>query len=83
MGVFLWARYPCTVGRLSLSATFKQGMRYEGARWGEQYMGTSLIRKRITPKDPPRTLGIGLGKGLRGVRFFASEVPMYAGICVR
>jgi len=28
--------------------------------WLRAYRGTSLIRKRPPPKDPPRTLGIGL-----------------------
>ena len=27
---------------------------------GGAYMGTSLIRKRPPPYDPPRTMGIGL-----------------------
>jgi len=38
---------------------------------------TSLIRKRLPSYDPPRTLGIGLRYGPRGVRFLVSEVPMY------
>ena len=40
------------------------------------YRGTSLIRKRPAPWDPPRTLGIALLQGLRGVRFLVSEVPL-------
>ena len=39
------------------------------------YRGTSLIRKRQTPQDPPRTLGIGLRQGPGEVRFLVSEVP--------
>ena len=39
------------------------------------YRGTSLSRKRPSSQDPPRTLGMGLQKGSRGVRFL-SEVPM-------
>ena len=38
---------------------------------------TTLIRKRQPPWDPPRTLGIGLRKGLRGLCFLISEVPLY------
>ena len=34
-------------------------------------------KKKFTPPDPPRTLGIGLRLGLRGVRFLVSEVPLY------
>ena len=30
-----------------------------------EYRGTSLIRKRPPPLDPPRTLGTGTGKGPR------------------
>ena len=43
------------------------------------YRGTSLIRNRPPPQDPPRTLGIGLRYGPRGVRFLVSEVPCTAG----
>ena len=41
------------------------------------YEGTSPIRKRPPPKTLPRTLGIGLRQGPRGVRFLVSEVPLY------
>ena len=37
-----------------------------------------LIRKRPPPWDPPRTLGIGLRWGPRGVHFLVSEVPCKA-----
>ena len=37
---------------------------YEGVTWG-----TSLIRKRPPPQDPPRTLGIGYGRVLGGCIF--------------
>ena len=40
--------------------------------------GSSPIRKRPPPYDPPRTLGIGLRQGPRWVCFLISEVPMYA-----
>ena len=43
---------------------------------GYVYRGTSLIKKRPPPEDPPRTLGTGLRKGPRGVRFLVSEVPL-------
>ena len=33
------------------------------------YRGTSLIRKRPTPQDPPRTLGKGYGRVLGGCGF--------------
>ena len=33
-----------------------------------------------TPLGLPRTLGIGLRQGPRGVRFLVSEVPLYASI---
>ena len=38
--------------------------------------GTSPIRKPPSPYDPPKTLGIGLWQGPRGVRFLMSEVPL-------
>ena len=38
------------------------------------YRGTSPMRKRPPPSDPPRALGIGLRWGPRGVRFLVSEV---------
>ena len=40
------------------------------------YMGTSLIRKRPTPQEPPRILGMVLLKGPTGWRFLISEVPL-------
>ena len=48
------------------------------------YRGTSPIRKRPPPYDPPSTLGTGLRLGPRGGRFHMSEVPLYApaeGLC--
>jgi hypothetical protein len=42
------------------------------------YRGTSPIRKRPPPYDPPMTLGLGLRYGLTGVRFLTSEVPLYS-----
>ena len=44
--------------------------------------GTSLIRNRPPPSDPPRALGIGLLWGLRGGRFLMSEVSLYAVHCL-
>jgi hypothetical protein len=44
------------------------------------YRGTSLIRKRPPPHNPPVTLGIGLQQGHGGVIFLVSEVPLYRGI---
>jgi len=41
--------------------------------------GTSLIRTPPTPKDPHKTLGIGLQQGPRGVRFLMGEVPLCVG----
>ena len=37
---------------------------------------TSLIRKRPSPWDPPRILGIGLWEGPEGVRFLMKGVPL-------
>ena len=34
-------------------------------------------KKTPTPLGPPRTLGIGLRYGPRGVRSFVSELPLY------
>jgi hypothetical protein len=46
--------------------------------------GNFPIRKRPSPQEPPRTLGIGLLQGPRGVHFLVSEVPLYAGTgCIR
>jgi hypothetical protein len=42
-----------------------------------RHRGTSPIRKRSTPYDPPTTLGTGLRQVPRGVRFRMSEVPLY------
>ena len=47
-----------------------------GARGACAYRGTSPIRKRPPPWDPPRALGVGLLWGPRGVRFRVSEVPL-------
>ena len=44
------------------------------------YKGTSPIKKRPTPQDPPRTPSIGLRYGYRVVRFLVSDVPLYVGI---
>ena len=52
----------------------------ECSRALQGYLGckvTSPTKKRPAPQDPPWTLGIGLRQGPRGVRFFASEVPLY------
>ena len=35
----------------------------------DAYRGTSPIRKRPTPLDPPRTLGIGYGRVIGGRGF--------------
>ena len=43
-----------------------RGLQVEGVGF-EAYRGASLMRKRSPPKDPPRTLGIGLRQGPRGV----------------
>jgi hypothetical protein len=34
-------------------------------------------KKTPTSEDPPRTLGIGLRYGPKGMRFLVSEVPLY------
>ena len=49
----------------------------QGFLWPCMYMcrGTSPIRKRQPPKDLLRTLGIGLRKGPRGVRFLRVRYP--------
>ena len=39
------------------------------------YRVTSPVRKRPTPWDPPRTLGVGIRWGPGGVLFLMSEVP--------
>ena len=41
------------------------------------YRGTSPIRKRPPPHDPPTTPGKGLRLGPRGVGFLMSEVPLH------
>ena len=51
--------------------------RDQASRGEALYRGTSLIRKRRPPEDPPRTLGRGLLKSPRGVRFLVSEEPMH------
>ena len=38
--------------------------------------GYLAYKKTPTPPGPPRSLGIGLRKGPRGVRFRVSEVPL-------
>ena len=67
-----------------------QDLPRSGARPPEAYRGSSPIRKRPSPQDPLRTLGIGLrygprgtlGIGLRqgprGLRFLVIRVPVYA-----
>ena len=40
---------------------------------------TSPIRKHPPIQDPPRTLGIGLQYGPRGLRSLVSEVPLHWG----
>ena len=42
------------------------------------YRSASLVRKRPTLWDLPRTLGTGLLQGPRGVHFLVSEVPPYS-----
>ena len=39
--------------------------------------GSLAHDKTPTPWDPLRTLGIGLRKSSRGVRFLNSEIPLY------
>ena len=41
-----------------------------------QYRGTSPIRNRPPPYDPPKTLGTGLWQGPRWMRSLISEVPL-------
>ena len=43
------------------------------------YMGTSLIRKRPPPQDHPRTLGISLRQGPRGMRLYQTSLPLLCG----
>ena len=40
------------------------------------YRGTSIMKKRPPPQDPPRTLGIVLLQDPSGRRFCMSEVPL-------
>ena len=40
---------------------------------------SSPIRQRPPPWDPPRTPGIGLRQGPRGVRFLIREIPRVGG----
>ena len=42
--------------------------------------GTSPVRKRPPPYDPPKTLGIGLREGPTRRQFLMSEVPLYLGV---
>ena len=45
--------------------------------WGLWVYGcTAPIRKHPPPEDPPRTLGMVLRYGLRGVSFLMNEVPL-------
>jgi len=48
-----------------------------------RYKGSSPIKKRPAPKDPPRTLRIGVRWGPRGVRLLASQVPLCTPSCIR
>jgi hypothetical protein len=41
-----------------------------------QNRGTSPIKKRPPPQEPPRTLRIGLRQGPRGMRFLVIEVTL-------
>ena len=49
---------------------------HNAAKGRTVYRGTSPIRKRPPPYDPPTTLGIGIRQGPRGVRFLVCEVPL-------
>ena len=49
-------------------------MNSQGSGFGG-YRGTSLIRKRPPPQDPPRTLGIGYGRVLGGCVFLHVRYP--------
>ena len=40
--------------------------------------GKSIHTGRALPLPPPRTIGIGLQKGPRGLRFLRSEIPLLA-----
>ena len=63
--------------RGSLTSTFLDGLkrcrRQPGNQKGQPrlavYRGTSLIKKRPSPCDPPRTLGIGLRQDPKGNAF--------------
>ena len=77
MGVFLWARYPCTKGDRNANS---QGLRFLAKLIAEfphvVYRGTSPIRNcRLLPysRTLPRVLGWSQGGG----RFLMSEVALY------
>jgi len=50
-------------------------LNFQRKEW--KYRGTSFIRKRPTPWDHHRALGVGLLQGPKGRRFLVSEVPLY------
>ena len=41
------------------------------------YLGSQVVDVWVPPWDSPRTLGIGLRQGPRGLHFLVSEVPLY------
>ena len=69
------ARYSC-IREHSCSLNGQRGMRFRVSQEHVQlspsivgpYRGTSPIRKRPSPQDPLRNLGIGLRQGSRGMR---------------
>ena len=85
-GGFLQASYPCMcfiaepgLRKAELPFTGSsplQGLSSGGPPLTRAYRGTSLIRKRPPPQDPPRTLGIGLRQGSTGWRFLVSKVAL-------
>ena len=60
------------------------GARLQGiegnASWLRGLQGYLAHHETPTPHDPPRTLGIGLQQGPRGVRFLLSEGLLQRGI---
>ena len=67
----------CVWSAAYLSVGVERHESSDGGRGLCTYRGASPIRKRSPPSDLPRTLGIGLRQGARGVRFLVSEVPLY------
>ena len=47
--------------------------------FGGLIQGYLASKKHPPPYDPPRTLGMGLRQGPRGVRFLISKVSLYFG----